>query len=34
MKDYAAEKFVRDTIGVPIYDGTNDELRHFMSSEL
>jgi alkylation response protein AidB-like acyl-CoA dehydrogenase len=34
MKDYPAEKLVRDAMVIPIYDGTNEVLRHFMSMEL
>jgi len=34
MKDYPAEKLVRDSMVIPIYDGTNEVLRHFMSLEL
>jgi acyl-CoA dehydrogenase len=34
MKDYPAEKLVRDSMVMPIYDGTNEVLRYFMSLEL
>ncbi len=34
MKDYAAEKLVRDAMVTPIYDGANEVLRYFMSMEL
>jgi acyl-CoA dehydrogenase len=34
MKDYPAEKLVRDSMVIPIYDGTNEVLRHFTSLEL
>ena len=34
MKDYPAEKLVRDAMVTPIYDGTNEVLRYFMSMEL
>ncbi len=34
MKDYPAEKLVRDAMVIPIYDGTNEVLRHFTSMEL
>jgi len=34
MKDYPAEKLVRDSMVIPIYDGTNEVLRYFMSMEI
>ena len=34
MKDYPAEKLVRDAMVTPIYDGANEVLRYFMSLEL
>ncbi len=34
MKDYPAEKLVRDAMVTPIYDGANEVLRYFMSMEL
>jgi alkylation response protein AidB-like acyl-CoA dehydrogenase len=34
MKDYPAEKLVRDSMVTPIYDGANEVLRYFMSMEL
>lgn len=34
MKDYPAEKYVRDCYVMPIYDGTNEVLRHFMAFDL
>jgi butyryl-CoA dehydrogenase len=34
MKDYPAEKYVRDSMVMPIYDGTNQVLRHFMALEM
>lgn len=34
MKDYPAEKLVRDAMVIPIYDGTNEVLRYFTSMEL
>ena len=34
MKDYPAEKLVRDSMVMPIYDGANEVLRYFMSMEL
>ena len=34
MKDYPAEKYVRDCMVMPIYDGTNEALRHFMGLDL
>lgn len=34
MKDYPAEKLVRDSMVMPIYDGSNEVLRYFMSLEL
>jgi alkylation response protein AidB-like acyl-CoA dehydrogenase len=34
MKDFPAEKLVRDSMVMPIYDGTNEVLRYFMSMEL
>jgi acyl-CoA dehydrogenase len=34
MKDYPAEKLVRDSMVMPIYDGANEALRYFMSMEL
>jgi acyl-CoA dehydrogenase len=34
MKDYPAEKLVRDAMVTPIYDGANEVLKYFMSTEL
>ncbi len=34
MKDFPAEKLVRDSMVTPIYDGANEALRYFMSLEL
>ncbi|MCC7411979.1 MAG: acyl-CoA dehydrogenase family protein [Gammaproteobacteria bacterium] len=34
MKDYPAEKYVRDCMVMPIYDGTNEVLRHFMALDM
>ena len=34
MKDYPAEKYVRDCMVMPIYDGTNEVLRQFMAMDL
>lgn len=34
MKDYPAEKYVRDAMVIPIYDGTNQVLRQFMAMDL
>jgi len=34
MKDYPAEKYVRDSMVIPIYDGTNQVLRNFMAMEM
>lgn len=34
MKDYPAEKYVRDSMVMPIYDGANQVLRHFMAMEM
>ena len=34
MKDYPAEKLVRDAMVTPIYDGANEVLKYFMSLEL
>ena len=34
MKDYPAEKLVRDAMVTPIYDGANEVLKYFMSMEL
>ena len=34
MKDYPAEKYVRDCMVMPIYDGTNEVLRQFMALDM
>jgi alkylation response protein AidB-like acyl-CoA dehydrogenase len=34
MKDYPAEKYVRDAMGLPIISGGNEVLKHFMSLKL
>lgn len=34
MKDYPAEKYVRDALVIPIYDGTNQVLRQFMAMDM
>lgn len=34
MKDFPAEKYVRDCFVMPIYDGTNEALRHFMAMDM
>jgi alkylation response protein AidB-like acyl-CoA dehydrogenase len=34
MRDFPVEKLVRDSMVMPIYDGTNEVLRSFMSMEL
>ncbi|CAB1368444.1 acyl-CoA dehydrogenase family protein [Denitratisoma oestradiolicum] len=34
MKDYPAEKYVRDAMVIPIYDGTNQVLRQFMAMDM
>lgn len=34
MKDYPIEKFVRDAMLFPIYDGTNDLLKRFLGQVL
>jgi len=34
MKDYPAEKYVRDSMVMPIYDGTNEVLRQFMALDM
>ena len=34
MKDYLAEKYVRDAMGLPIISGGNEVLKHFMSLKL
>jgi acyl-CoA dehydrogenase len=34
MKDYPIEKFVRDAMLFPIYDGTNDLLKQFLAQVL
>jgi alkylation response protein AidB-like acyl-CoA dehydrogenase len=34
MKDYPAEKYVRDAMGLPIISGGNEVLKYFMSQKL
>lgn len=34
MKDFPAEKYVRDCMVMPIYDGTNEVLRQFMALDM
>ena len=34
MKDFPAEKYVRDCMVMPIYDGTNEVLRQFMAFDM
>jgi butyryl-CoA dehydrogenase len=34
MKDFPAEKYVRDSMVMPIYDGTNEVLRQFMAFDM
>jgi len=34
MKDFLAEKYIRDAMVMPIYDGSNDLLRLFLAQEL
>ena len=34
MKDYPAEKYVRDAMVMPIVGGANDVLKYFMSQKL
>jgi alkylation response protein AidB-like acyl-CoA dehydrogenase len=34
MRDFPVEKFVRDAMLYPIYDGTNDLLKRFLAQSL
>ncbi|MBW2220879.1 MAG: acyl-CoA/acyl-ACP dehydrogenase, partial [Deltaproteobacteria bacterium] len=34
MMEFPVEKYVRDAMLLPIYDGTNDLLKRFMSQRL
>jgi len=34
MRDCPAEKYVRDNLVMPIYDRTNQVLRHFMALDM